>query len=204
MNSWYSTYRKIRGGGQNTVFSISFSQPIRPWLDEDMQLHMEGEVQIPYFERWHSDNCENEPVGQFSYMAYFKDRSSQKTIAIVINAFDNRPHPPEETVMHDTFVSFASTRFGASRYVTPAEGSAAWGSSTWSGFRPFKVIITRRNFNAVVSDINARHNAGLSAELSDYLLSSAGILQETFRDKNDHVALGASFANFEVYLGVKS
>ncbi|MEF2247318.1 hypothetical protein [Paenibacillus sp. IITD108] len=201
MNSWYSTPREIRGGGMNTVYSMQFSQPVKPWLMEGQQLYFEGEVQIPYFASWFKGSDAYGPVGQFSYIAYFKDVTTEQSIAMVINIFDNRHEAPPERIMHDTFVSFASTRFGAEHFVTTGNNSCEWTSSTWKDYRPYKAIITRQNLIRIVESVNDEHRIGLSTEPSDYVLISVGILQETFRAEQEQIALGASFRNIEVYIG---
>lgn len=199
MNSWNSTYAAIRGGGQNTVYGYEWSSPTRPWADGGKELYIQADLKLPWFANWDINADGNYPVGQLSFVIYMRDSSTMQTIAMVMNAFDNRPLTLAETILHDTYVSFASTYFGGTRYMTPSPYSGTWTNNTWTNATFYRAVITEQNLLNMINDINTAHAVGLSTDPEDYLLTSAGILQETFRDEGDQVSMGSSFENFGVY-----
>lgn len=198
MNSWATTFQQITGGGQNTVYGYEFPNPVSPWGRSTSRLWIQGDIQLPWIGTWNTDNDSNAPVGQLSYITYLRDIATQKTICIVVNAFDNRPTIPAEQIMHDTYTYFASTRFGGTRYATPNPYSGTWRSSAWSGFTFYRAEITRQNMQNIIQDMN-NQGAGLSTDPANFVLTSVGILQETFRENGDHISLGSSFRNFGAY-----
>ncbi|MCU6710938.1 hypothetical protein M6D81_19770 [Paenibacillus sp. J5C_2022] len=199
MNSWQTPYREIKGGGQNVVFGYAYSEGPFLWRGRNSGIILQGEMQVPYFQTWKQEASTMTPVGQLSYIVYMLDTTTDITIAMVINAFDNREQLPKETVMHDTFVSFVSTHFSANRYITPVAESAGWRNKPNTGFELFAAAVTAGNISMIAEDINHTHQQQLSLNAADYCLKSVGILQETFRKPGDQVAMGMSFKDFSLY-----
>ncbi|WP_262678687.1 hypothetical protein [Paenibacillus sp. J5C2022] len=200
MNSWDTTWQPVTGGGPNTSYGYEFSTPPRPWAASNSELYIQADLQLPWFAHWDNNSNGDKPVGQLSFVIYMHDDSTQTVIAVVMNIFDNRPLALQEKVMHDTFVSFASTYLGGTRYLTPSPYSGVWTNNTWSGFQFFRAVMTEDNLLNIVNDINSAHAAGLSTNPADYKLTSMGILQETFREDGDQISMGSSFKDFGAYL----
>lgn len=199
MNSWFSTYQTIVGGGENTVYEYKFSTPTTPWSTGTSSLWVQADLKLPWFANWDINSNGIKPIGQLSYHIYLKDTSINKVLAIIVNAYDNRPSVPGEAVGTDTFTYFASTRFGGTRYSTPNAYSASWRSSTWSTYSFYRAEITRQNIINIATDINAAYGQSFSLNPSNYVLTSSGILQETFREQGDQVSMGSSFRDFSIH-----
>ena len=199
MNSWFTTYQTIIGGGQNTAYDYKFSNPSTPWRTSTSQLWVQADLKIPWFAHWDNNNNGNKPVGQLSYHVYLKDTTINQALCIIVNAFDNRATTPSKYVDTDTFTYFASTRFGGTRYSTPNTYSASWRNTTWSSYSFYRAQITRQNIINIATDINNQYTANFSLNPSDYVLTSAGILQETFREQGDQISMGSSFRDFSIY-----
>lgn len=200
MNSWFTTYQNVVGGGANTTYEYKFSSPPAVWTTPNSKLWVQGDLKIPWFANWDNNSNDNWPVGQVSYFIYLKDTSTDQTFCYVINAFDNRPTVPDEAIMHDTFTYFASTYFGAKDYVTPNPYSGSWTYSTWNQYVFYRAEIQPNDLVSALTDANTLYGAGLSTNPADYVLTSVGILQETFREDGDQISLGISFRDFGVYV----
>lgn len=199
MNSWFTTYEVIQGGGQNTVFEYKFSTPVSPWSTNSSVLWIQADLKLPWFANWDVNNNGAFPVGQLSYDIYLKDNSTNNALCIIVNVYDNRTPVPTEAVMTDSFTYFASTRFGGTKYSTPNQFSASWRNTTWSAFSFYRAEITRQNIINIATDINEKYSQNFSVNPDDYVLTSAGILQETFREQGDQVSMGSSFRDFSIY-----
>nr|WP_321411971.1 hypothetical protein [uncultured Allomuricauda sp.] len=199
MNSWFTSYQSIVGGGQNTTYEYAFSSPPSPWSTGTSKLWVQADLRLPWFANWDNNSNNNYPVGQLSFFMYLKDTVNNAAIAIIVNAFDNRSSTPSETVMTDTFTYFASTRFGGTDYSTPNTYSSSWRSTTWNTYNFYRAEITRQNLINIITDINSQFSQSFSTDPTDYVLTSAGILQETFREEGDQVSMGASFRNFSIH-----
>lgn len=198
MNSWFTTYQEIRGGGQAVCYQYAFSEPSSPWTNSTSKLWVQADLKLPWFSRFDINNDNNWPVGQLSFDIYLNDTSTNTCICIIVNAFDNRSEPPE-SIQNDTWVNFASTHFGGTRYCTPNQFSSSWTNSTWNTWQFYRAEITRQNLINIASDINDLGGSQVSENPSDYILTAAGILQETFRDEGDQISMGSSFLNFSIY-----
>lgn len=198
MNSWFTTYQVIVGGGQNTTYAYEFLNPSTPWNTSTSVLWVQGDLKLPWFANWDNNSNDNFPVGQLSYFIYLKDISINKALCIIINAYDNRT-VPLESVQNDTYTYFASTRFGGTKYSTPNSYSASWRNTTWNTYNFYRAEITRQNIVNIATDVNTQFGQNFSINPNDYQLTSAGILQETFREQGDQVSMGSSFRDFCIY-----
>lgn len=199
MNSWFTTYQTIVGGGQNTVYGYEFSVPASPWSNSTSKLWIQADLKLPWFANWDINTNGNYPVGQLSYFIYLTDTTINQSLCVIVNAFDNRTQIPSEQILTDTYTYFASTRFGGTRYCTPNQYSASWRSSTWNTYNFYRAEITRQNIINIATDANSQYNQSFSLIPDNYLLTSVGILQETFREEGDQVSMGSSFKDFSVY-----
>lgn len=199
MNSWDTTWKPVVGGGPNTIYAYEFSEPAFPWAEEGSELQLQANLQLPYFELWDINKNEQKPVGQLSYVIYLHDHTIPHAIAVVMNIFDHRQMTPVEAVLHDTGVSFASTFFGGTRYLTPASDSGEWTNQTWKGWKLYRAVMTKDNLLNIVTDINKAHSTHLSLNPADYKLTAIGIMQETFREEGDQVSMSSSFSDFGAY-----
>lgn len=199
MNSWFTTYQTIVGGGQNSVYEYKFSNPSSPWSTSSSVLWIQADLKLPWFANWDNNSNGNIPVGQLSYDIYLEDISINKILCIIVNAYDNRTAVPTESVNTDTYTFFASTRFGGTRYSTPNQYSASWRNTTWNTYSFYRAEITRQNVINIATDINALYGQNFSLNPNNYVLTSAGILQETFREQGDQISMGSSFKDFSIY-----
>jgi len=182
------------------VYEYKFSNPPAPWTTSTSKLWVQGDLKVPWFANWDINNNGNRPVGQLSYFFYLKDTTTNTSFCYIVNAFDNRPAVPAEVPMTDTYTYFVSTHFGGTKYVTPNTYSGSWTSSTWNQYVFYRAEVQRGDLIAALEDANAQFNANLSTNPEDYVLTSAGILQETFRENGDQISMGSSFRDFGVYV----
>jgi hypothetical protein len=149
-----------------------------------------------------------EPIAQVNMFAYFRDRTSGSTFALLFAIFDNRygdvgSYPP--VVAHDGATPFASMPIQASRYATASPYSAAFTGRTWSGLRFFRAQISQANFRQLLADVNGycvqhpgqRYCVGnpmtgtfFSSSVSDYEITDFGVLTETTEPASGHLSVG--------------
>ena len=149
------------------------------------------------------------PIGQFSLFAYFRDRASGKTFALLLGIFDNRfaSNPAYVPfVAHDGATPFVSTPIGANaRYATMPPVSSAFTGTTWTGLRFFRVHVTQDNFRQALTDVNAyclahdtqRYCApstaagdAYSPSVTDYQITDFGVIHEIFRNPRSNLSMG--------------
>ncbi len=212
LNTWTFAHRSVNGGGPHAIYGYTFGNPPPPAVfDNNPQTEfvLQASIEVPWFVAWADSTAASQPVGQVSLFAYFRDRSTGKTFALVLAVFDNRfvSNPTYASIVaHDgetPFVSMPLNRDAA--YATQAPYSAAFTGSPWTGLRFFRARITQDNFRDAVTAIDAycRSHASqpqcdtiddpstaFSASVSDYELTEFGVLHEVFVGATDNLSMG--------------
>jgi hypothetical protein len=205
INTWTFPSQLIIGGGPHTIYGYSFNEPPPPAIFDghpDSDFVLQANIEIPWFARWPDPTAQAQfdPVGQVSLFAYFRDRLTAKSFALLLGVFDNRAgangtYVP--MVSHDGFTPFATTPLnGLAAYATLSPFSATYTGVPWSGLRFFRGHVSQRNFRDAINDINVfcasaralpfcsedpRLGVAFSSEPTNYLLTDFGVLHEVFR-----------------------
>ena len=205
INTWGFQDRPIVGGGPHTIYGYSFNEPPPPAIFDghpDSDFVLQANIEIPWFARWPDPTAQAQfdPVGQVSLFAYFRDRLTAKSFALLLGVFDNRAGADGTyvpMVSHDGFTPFATTPLnGLAAYATLSPFSATYTGVPWSGLRLFRGHVSQRNFRDAINDINVfcasaralplcsadpRLGVAFSSEPTNYLLTDFGVLHEVFR-----------------------
>jgi hypothetical protein len=214
INTWTVPQTTIRGGGPHTVYGYSFDDARSPAVfdgDPGTDFVLQASVEIPWFAASPVATAPPgvEPIAQVSLFAYFRDRTSGKTFALLFAIFDNRfadlaSYPA--FIAHDGATPFASMPIQvASRYAMPSPYSGAFTGRTWSGLRFFRAQVGQANFRQMLVDVNGycsqrpaqRYCAGnaitgtaYSSSVTDYEVTDFGVLSEVTEPASGHVSVG--------------
>ena len=192
-------------GGAHSIYGYSFdAAQLPPVYDSNpgTDFVLQASVEIPWFYSVADPAAPPGvvPVGQASLFAYFLDRQSGKTFALLAAIFDNRATAPGASlspyVAHDGATPFVSTPIGAtSKYATISPYSASFTGNTWSGVRFYRAHVTQDDFRQALADINAFCAAdpalrycsspapgapAFSSSVTDYAITDFGVLHEVF------------------------
>jgi hypothetical protein len=202
INTWTFPEFDITGGGPHSIYGYSFDDVSAPLIydsDPRTDFVLQTSLEIPWFASWPVSSAPPgvTPIGQVNMFAYFRDRTSGKTLALLLGIFDNRFRGGQAYaafVAHDGATPFASMPIGAStRYATLSPYSWSFSGVTWTGLRFFRAHVTQANFRQVLADVNAycqahgaqRHcavaRAGGSAYsplVTDYEITDFGVIHE--------------------------
>jgi hypothetical protein len=215
LNTWTFPSRPLTGEGPHVVFGYDFDRSSPPAAfdaDPGTDLGLQVELEVPWLATWidADDPPPLAPLGQASLFAYFRDRVTGRTFALLLLLFDSRyadaPSYPSY-VDHDTENPFVSMPLNPSaRFAVPYPKSAKFGGRTWSGLRPFGARVTQTHFAAALREINrfcgnhpqlahcaplAGGQPAFSPLPADYLLTSFGLLHEVFGvDERNHLSMG--------------
>lgn len=214
LNTWTFPYRSISGGGPHMIYGYSFNDPPPPAIFDSnpaTDFVLQASIEVPWFAKWPDPTGASplEPIGQVCLFAYFRDRVTGKTFALILAIFDNRfaSNPTYESfVAHDGITPFVSTPLnGDAAYATLSPYSSSFTGITWTGLRFFRAHITQEKFRNAVADINAycRSHAlarycnlvpyiwtAYSASVNDYELTDFGVIHEIFRGgSNDNLSM---------------
>ena len=205
INTWTFPDQPIVGGGPHAIYGFRFNESAPPAIFDDhpdTDFVLQAGIEIPWFARWQdpSGQAQFDPVGQVSLFAYFRDRSTAKSFALLLAVFDNRAgndgtYAP--TVAHDGSTPFATTPLNdMAAYVTLSPFSSVYTGVPWSGLRFFRGHVSQRNFRDAIDDINvfcAAHRAlpfcsddprlgvAFGSDPASYVLTDFGVLHEVFR-----------------------
>ncbi len=202
INTWTFPPQSISGGGPHAIYGYSFNNPAPPAIFDSnpaTDFVLQASVEIPWFAKWAgaATAASDQPIGQANFFAYFRDRYTGKTFALLLAIFDNRAveHPTYASfVSHDGQTPFVSMPLDASAaYATLSPYSSTYTGTPWSGLRFFRAHITQENFRRALDDINAFcavHSdlnycnpapliwMAYSASVSDYELTDFGLIHE--------------------------
>ncbi len=202
INTWTFPAQSISGGGPHAIYGYSFNNPAPPAIfdaNPATDFVLQASVEIPWFAKWAgaATAASDQPIGQANFFAYFRDRYTGKTFALLLAIFDNRAveHPTYASfVSHDGQTPFVSMPLDASAaYATLSPYSSTYTGTPWSGLRFFRAHITQENFRRALDDINAFcavHSdlnycnpapliwMAYSASVSDYELTDFGLIHE--------------------------
>ncbi len=204
INTWTFPDVSISGGGPHSIYGYSFDDARSPLIYDNnaaTDFVLQASVEIPWFAAWPDpmESAGGEPVGQVNLFAYFRDRRSGKTLALLLAIFDNRfgsnPTYPS-FVAHDGATPFASMPIHTGeRYGTVPPHSATFTGNVWTGLRFFRVHVTQANFRQVLADVNAYCRAhpgqrycdsstvgiAYSPAETDYEITDFGVIHEIGR-----------------------
>jgi hypothetical protein len=215
INTWtFADDSSITGGGPHSIYGYSFDNANTPLIYDSnpaTDFVLQASVEIPWFAAW-SDPLRPPgagPVGQVNLFAYFRDRLSNKTFALLLAIFDNR-FATNQTyvpfVAHDGATPFVSTPIAANaKYATVSPVSSDFTGTAWTGLRFFRVHVTQDNFRQALADINSyceAHTAlrfcgiststgnAYSPSVIDYQITDFGVIHEIGRNPNDNLSMG--------------
>jgi len=207
INTWTFPYRAVSGGGAHAIYGYSFNGTTQPAIfdaDPGTDFVLQASLEIPLVVTFPDPSlAQPEPVGQVAVFAYFRDRFTGKTFALLLGVFDSRSatvatYTP--AVAHDGATPFVSVPFGGAVYATTPAVSARFTGTPWQGLRFFRAHVTQDNFRRALADINAYCRAHLlarycdrdpfiltaySSDVSDYEITDCGVIHEIFRDGPD-------------------
>jgi hypothetical protein len=141
----------ITGGGPHSIYGYSFDDAGAPVIYDGnpaTDFVLQASIEIPWFAAWSEPLSApgGGPLGQVNLFAYFRDRMSGRTFALLLAIFDNRfaAGPPYHPfVAHDGATPFVSTPIAANaRYATLSPGSSTFTGTAWTGLRFFRVHVT--------------------------------------------------------------
>ena len=217
INTWtFPDDLSISGGGPHSIYGYSFYDAQTPLIydgNPGTDFVLQASVEIPWFAAWPDTMAPAgvEPIGQVNLFAYFRDRQSGKTFALLLAIFDNRygyaPNPTYPSfVTHDGATPFVSMPINASgRYATVSPYSSTYTGSVWAGLRFFRAHVTQANFRQALADINAYCQAhaaqrycgpsiptgnAYSPAVTDYEITDFGVIHE--------IARGGSYGNLSM------
>jgi hypothetical protein len=100
INTWTVPYRPINGGGYNDMFGYAFSSPnqVRPFIKDGVptELVLQGNVGVPWFDRWNRPGSSGAIHGQVTFFAYLRDTAHPSYAPIVVIAATHGSNLAEE------------------------------------------------------------------------------------------------------------
>jgi hypothetical protein len=211
LNTWTFPYGTVIGGGPHAIYGYSFSGRPPPAIydrNPATDFVLQASIEVPWFAAWADPAAASQPIGQASFFAYFRDRFTDKTFALLLAVFDNRyaTSPTYASfVAHDGQTPFVSMPLNAhAAYATPSPYSAAFTGTPWTGLKFFRAHITQQNFRDAVAAINAYCRAHLleqqcnlmpyiwdafSPSVDNYELTEFGVLHELFRGPGHNLSM---------------
>jgi hypothetical protein len=215
INTWtFPNNVSISGGGPHSIYGYSFYDAQTPLIYDDdpgTDFVLQASIEIPWFAAWPEATAPAgvEPLGQVNLFAYFRDRRSGKTFALLLAIYDNRygSNPTHSSfVAHDGATPFVSMPLNASgRYATVFPSSSTYTGTAWTGLRFFRAHVTQDNFRQALADVNvycqihaALRHCGSSAPtgdayspaVTDYEITDFGVIHE--------IASGGPFGNLSM------
>jgi hypothetical protein len=205
INTWTFPPRSINGGGPHAIYGYSFNSPPPPAIFDGnpaTDFVLQASIEIPWFAQWTDPTASaaDQPIGQVNLFAYFRDRYTGKTFALLLAVFDNRvaANPTYRSfVAHDGGTPFVSMPLNESAaYATLSPYSSTYSGTSWAGLRFFRAHITQENFRHALADINfycATHSearycnpapliwTAYSSSVQDYELTDFGVIHEISR-----------------------
>jgi hypothetical protein len=202
INTWTFPFTTISGGGAHSIYGYSFDDAGAPAIYDSntaTDFVLQASIEIPWFAKWPNPELqpESDPLGQVNLFAYFRDRTTHKTFALLMAIFDDRfaANPTYSPfVLHDGATPFVSLPLnGNGRYATLSPYSSVFSGATWTGLRFFRGHVTQDNFGHALADINAfcvanpgrRYcdvapdlGTAFSQTLTDYEITDFGVIHE--------------------------
>jgi hypothetical protein len=202
INTWTFAQRSINGGGPHAIYGYSFNDPPPPAIfdaNPATDFVLQASIEIPWFAKWAdaATPVPDQSIAQVNIFAYFRDRSTGKTFALLLAIFDNRvaANPTYQSfVLHDGQTPFVSMALnGSAAYATLSPYSSTYTGTPWTGLRFFRAHITQENFRHALADINvycATHSdanycrpapliwTAYSSSAQDYELTDFGVIHE--------------------------
>jgi hypothetical protein len=180
---------------------------IRPWADPraDPELVLEANVRVPT-----AQIVGAHANAQFNMIFYLVDTASGKFLSYSVNLFDPREDTQTDQVANDyefAFVSAQLPRDGTAdlerRYFRRSWDSRGSSRAPWPDSRFFRIHVGHAHIRRAIADAGANVEAGgggLSPDPANYLLVSAGLIQENVYERGERTLVGSSFSDFAVYL----
>ena len=182
---------------------------IRPWADAagDPELVVEALARVPTAER----------IGpgahtQLNFLVYLLDSGRGKFYSYVVNMYA-QPKEATNQVSNDGEFAFVSTQLprdgepvAANRYFRASPLSRGSSPEPWREARFFRFHIGRRELKNAIDDLNASNvlgARGFSTDPANYVLTSAGLIQEQTYHRGESVLMGSSFGDFAVSIARK-
>ena len=215
INTWNFPAQTISGGGPHSIYGYSFNNPPPPAIFDGnpaTDFVLQASIEIPWFGEYTGPPGAEQatPIGQVSVFAYFRDRFTSKTFALLLGVFDNRSGTDTSypsSVAHDGSTPFVSVPFNENAaFATLSPYSSTYTGIPWTGLRFFRAHITQANFSAAVAAINtycrfhtdARYCdifpfiwTSYSSSVTNYELTDFGVLHEVDRGgPNGNLSMG--------------
>jgi hypothetical protein len=212
INTWTFPYTNVPGSGAHSVYGYDFQDPqLPPAFDDDpaTDLVLQVSLEVPWVALWPSPTTGEEPVGEVSLFAYFRDRTTGKLFVALMLLFDNRlgvdgtiaPYVADD--LRTPFVSMTLNSQAGYATLSPVSSSAT--GVPWTGLRFFRGHISQDNFRSMLRDINAYCAGHRDAPFCDAAPSSAnaftedvtnyditifGVLHEVGRAPDSNISMG--------------
>ena len=188
INTWTFPYTTVQGGGAHSVYGYDFHDPPPPAVFDDgpaTDLVLQVRLEVPWVALWPSPITGEQPVGEVSLFAYFRDRTTGKLFALVMLLFDNRlgvdgtyvPFVSDD--LRTPFVSMPLNSRAGYATLSPASSSAT--GVPWTGLRFFRGHIGQDNFRSMLRDINTYCLGHRDAPFCEAAPSSANAFTEDVR-----------------------
>jgi hypothetical protein len=221
INTWTFPYTSVPGSAAHSVYGYDFHDPPPPPVFDDdpaTDLVLQASLEVPWVALWPSPTTGEQPVGQVSLFAYFRDRTTGKLFAVVMLLFDNRLGVDGTYVPYvsdDLRTPFVSMPFNSrAGYATFSPASSSATGVPWTGLRFFRLHVTQDNFRSMLRDINAYCLGHRDAPFCDTTSSSVnaftedvrryditlfGILHEVGRAPDSNISMGVHLSDVGVW-----
>ena len=221
INTWTFPYATVPGSGAHSVYGYDFHDPPPPpAFDDDpaTDLVLQVSLEVPWLALWPSPTTGEQPVGQVSLFAYFRERTTDRQLAVLMLLFDNRlgldgSYAPY--VAHDLRTPFVSMPLNSrAGYATLSPASSSATGVPWTKLRFFRGHISRDNFRSMLRDINAYclgHRAlpfceapptstdAFGEDVTRYDIKLFGVLHEVGRAPDSNISMGIHLYDLGVW-----
>lgn len=221
INTWTFPFTTVPGGGPHSVYGYDFHDPPPPpAFDHDpaTDLVLQVSLEVPWVLLWPSPTTGEQPIGQVSLFAYFRERTTDKLFAVLMLLFDNRmgldgSYAPY--VAHDLRTPFVSMPLNSrASYATLSPVSSSATGVPWTKLRFFRGHITQGHFRSMLRDVNAYclgHRAlpfcealpssanAFGEDVTGYDIKQFGVLHEVGRAPDSNISMGVHLYDLGVW-----
>jgi hypothetical protein len=221
INTWTFPYTSVPASGAHSIYGYDFHDPPPPPVFDGnpaTDLVLQVNLEVPWVALWPSPTTGEQPIGQVSLFAYFRDRTTGKLFAVLMLLFDNRlgidgtyvPYVSDD--LRTPFVSMPLNARAGYATLSPASSSAT--GIPWTGLRFFRGHIGQDNFRSMLHDINAyclSHRDApfceaapssadaFTEDVTNYDITSFGILHEVARAPDSNLSIGMHLYDLGVW-----
>jgi hypothetical protein len=163
------------------------SPPIKPWLNGSLYFDFDAAVA--------SYVASGRAVAYLNVVLSVRATRTKDRFWVSVGLFDPRTKRvvPDQTACvpsHSTGSPVVATRAERGRsFIELANDSDSFSQTTWSDLRPYRIVITRENVRAMLTELKsmnawcAKHH-DISTEPADYEVAQISVMLESFTDKD--------------------